>query len=486
MATEDTWLDIIRKSEVKLLTNMVVDEALLNDLNALKVLPQMAVKVLKGMIRKESPPVVVSKLLDNLKKRSFDDFQQFCKALNADQPHIVANYLSTLKPVEDSIAEPTPVGKLRAISNGVKECLTKYSNEIIEDLDCDEGLLADIEVRKIFTDVQLCKLRHALQPERSSLIVEMLNHSSELNFLNFCEALKVNKLEFIVSKWLTPCEEMRLYEPVGGLKVPAGTREFFKKCQKQVLENAAYEFNGKPRGRVVIINNHKFLNNELKPRDGSDEDVKNVDLLFRNLGFETAIHLDKDASEMLEILVEERNSDYHIDKNMFVLFVMSHGIGDAVCGSDNETLPVKQITALFNNSNCPNLREKPKIFFVQACRGTAKPIDTPLRETEVLLYTDAVPVRRIVCQETERAINEDADIATVYSTVENQVAWRHTKSGSCFIKDLVDVITEKACKSDLLGMITDTFSRLHQNNLTDESQIGQRVDTLRKKVYLLP
>ncbi|KAL1481716.1 hypothetical protein MTO96_050388, partial [Rhipicephalus appendiculatus] len=49
---------------------------------------------------------------------------------------------------------------------------------------------------------------------------------------------------------------------------------------------------------------------------------------------------------------------------------MSRGDKDTILGVDGEELNlVEDVYEQFNNENCPALQGKPKLFFIQACRG---------------------------------------------------------------------------------------------------------------------
>ncbi|GCB82813.1 hypothetical protein scyTo_0023950, partial [Scyliorhinus torazame] len=59
----------------------------------------------------------------------------------------------------------------------------------------------------------------------------------------------------------------------------------------------------------------------------------------------------------------------HRSVDSCVVAVLSHGVEGAVYGSDGELLQIQDIFRLFDNDNCPQLQNKPKMFFIQACRG---------------------------------------------------------------------------------------------------------------------
>ena len=57
------------------------------------------------------------------------------------------------------------------------------------------------------------------------------------------------------------------------------------------------------------------------------------------------------------------------DCNSAVVVLMSHGDTGYINGTDGGKVEVKDIQAEFDGKTCPNLKGKPKLFFIQACRG---------------------------------------------------------------------------------------------------------------------
>jgi len=53
----------------------------------------------------------------------------------------------------------------------------------------------------------------------------------------------------------------------------------------------------------------------------------------------------------------------------FIMFVMSHGKDNYVFGSDGQPVRINEIITPFTNVNCTFLKNKPKLVFIQACRG---------------------------------------------------------------------------------------------------------------------
>ena len=54
--------------------------------------------------------------------------------------------------------------------------------------------------------------------------------------------------------------------------------------------------------------------------------------------------------------------------DVFLVFILSHGIQGKVYGIDSETVTVDEIVDIFDGKNCEQFKGKPKLFFFQACQ----------------------------------------------------------------------------------------------------------------------
>ncbi|KAJ0050230.1 hypothetical protein NL108_014310, partial [Boleophthalmus pectinirostris] len=58
----------------------------------------------------------------------------------------------------------------------------------------------------------------------------------------------------------------------------------------------------------------------------------------------------------------------HSQNASFVCVILSHGKEDKIYGTD-DYIELDKLTRCFKGDRCKSLREKPKLFFIQACRG---------------------------------------------------------------------------------------------------------------------
>lgn len=105
-------------------------------------------------------------------------------------------------------------------------------------------------------------------------------------------------------------------------------------------------------------------------REGSDVDEQKLKEIFGFLRFSVRVERDKTAAELFGIFDKIRFLKSLESHDAFVCVILSHGgSGDLIFGVDGRSVSVHDITKKFNDENCFALRGKPKMFFVNACRG---------------------------------------------------------------------------------------------------------------------
>ncbi|EDV98066.1 caspase-9 [Drosophila grimshawi] len=167
---------------------------------------------------------------------------------------------------------------------------------------------------------------------------------------------------------------------------------------------------------VIIFNQEKFDNNA-EYREGSAEDVKALGDTFRKLKCNVEVIKNATVKEVNNKVrkLEQKNYD---DRSALVLVILSHGNrNDVIAAKDGEyNLNDDIIFPLLRNRT---LQDKPKILFVQACKGA--------QETG-RFKTDAIQPQRA-----------PKDILKCYSTYEGYVSYR-LNSGTPFIQTLCEVL----------------------------------------------
>ena len=249
--------------------------------------------------------------------------------------------------------------------------------------------------------------------------------------------------------------------------------------------DGAYRMSTYPRGSAIVINNEKFkAESGLKDRPGTEKDGKALQHLFTSSGFVTTIFNDLTAGRMQQVLqsYEQRN---HTKAQCLIVAILTHGgKGGSLYGVDGGLVKVKTLTEFFTGRKCRSLVGKPKLFFIQACRG--KKHDSAVRgyeETDSFQQTN----------ETSDGLKEvilpsQSDFLLSFSTVEGYVSWRDAEYGTWYVRDLVEVFTKKAGKEHLLDMLTMVNDKVSKRSASEDGskQTSSVKTELRKKLYFKP
>ncbi|CAI9613759.1 unnamed protein product [Staurois parvus] len=175
-------------------------------------------------------------------------------------------------------------------------------------------------------------------------------------------------------------------------------------------------------GKCIIINNKNFdVRTGMCVRNGTDKDAGDLCKCFRTLGFDVKVYNDQSCEEMERLLQGVAKND-HSDSACFACILLSHGEEGQIYGTDG-AMAIKTLTTLFRGDKCQSLVGKPKLFFIQACRGSEfdEGIQTDSGPANDSLETDANPRYKIPVE---------ADFLFAYSTVPGYYSWRNPGRGS--------------------------------------------------------
>lgn len=162
-------------------------------------------------------------------------------------------------------------------------------------------------------------------------------------------------------------------------------KEREKKSEK---EDSYFDPDGTWKGLAVVITN--FLSGP-HIRKGAEKDPESMKKSFEQLGFKVICHEDVTKPKLLTDLLDEYSKKTDLD--CFALAISSHGCemekkedkkskkekGEkeknekkikqhAIKMFDGKFVFTHEILDHFSDENCPGLRNKPKIFLIQACR----------------------------------------------------------------------------------------------------------------------
>ena len=190
-----------------------------------------------------------------------------------------------------------------------------------------------------------------------------------------------------------------------------------------------YKLEKRPRGLCVIINNVNFEGHA--ERGGAEFDEKALKRLFMDLLFTVHVYKDLQRNQMLSVAASFANKD-HSNFDAFIFIVMSHGgNGDTIYGVRGRSARVEDLMSEFKAANCPTLRNKPKLFFIQTCRGSLNETLSPaLGDADVNsapAFAGDSTLPRGVCP-------QEADFLLAFATAPGYKAWRIPQTGSLFIQ----------------------------------------------------
>ncbi len=195
-----------------------------------------------------------------------------------------------------------------------------------------------------------------------------------------------------------------------------------------------YEKGEGPRGYCLIINNVTYSGEE--NRCGGEIDEKKIADLFREeLHFRVETRRDLGSLKILETAQEFAKKD-HSKYTAFVLIIMSHGDkNDVIYGADKRKARMEDIMSEFMATKCPTLENKPKLFFVQACRGQASDRRMSRLAPADNIEGDVFPVTLSADSSLPNGVSpQEADFLLAFATVPGYKSWRSKKAGSWFIQ----------------------------------------------------
>ena len=151
-----------------------------------------------------------------------------------------------------------------------------------------------------------------------------------------------------------------------------------KKDTFQITDDGVYV----TRGECLIIN-QTYENDPKNRRQGTEKDEIDLIQTWQKLGCKDSIMVKRDLTiyEITEALKEFRSKVESSLPDFIVVVVLSHGRRDLETGIEfvmdinMKGFPIEKIENMFiNGQKCPSMIGRPKLFFIQACRGRQEQI----------------------------------------------------------------------------------------------------------------
>lgn len=180
------------------------------------------------------------------------------------------------------------------------------------------------------------------------------------------------------------------------------------------------------RGHVYVFNN-TFKKTEMSRR-GAEHDSRNLEDTFSKMGYKVYVHEDLTGEQTLEALERIRRKPELNEIDSFIMCFLSHGVNEyTFLANDKEQMDLRIIRRKFTDRKCPHLRGKPKIFFVNYCRGDQ------MQRKEIEYDSIEVP----------------NDMVTIHAATEGIMARRTPTTGTIFVASLCEVLRAHAQRMEL-------------------------------------
>ncbi|XP_062475733.1 caspase-10 isoform X1 [Pezoporus occidentalis] len=308
----------------------------------------------------------------------------------------------------------------------------------------------------------------SLPQQENTLPIEeiSLSHTGDIKVFPFSEETSIKSIGSNINDNKEACltqgfSEIRV-EPPGGLS----------NAESESKKMKNYKMDGPHRGFCLVINNVKF-DKSLSERKGSFKDAEELERVFTWLGLDVRTYTDLTSQKIKELMQTWQQLQDHKDRDCFICCILSHGESGAVYGKDEELVSIRTIMSYFTATQCPQLAEKPKLFFIQACQGKEIQCAVPVK-------TDArIPDSSSMQQSfsPSESIPEEADFLLGMATIDGYVSFRHIQQGAWYIQALCSKLQLLVPRGeDILSILTEV-----------NEDVARRVDRLgTKKQMPLP
>uniref|UniRef100_W5MP74 Caspase-2 n=1 Tax=Lepisosteus oculatus TaxID=7918 RepID=W5MP74_LEPOC len=264
---------------------------------------------------------------------------------------------------------------------------------------------------------------------------------------------------------------------------------YFKHCQQ------SYKMTSRPRGLALVISNVDFqpVTPDLEPRAGGEVDEETLSRLFTELGFRVTLHRNQTAQEVRASLEQFSQSSELRAVDSSVVCLLSHGVEGAVYGTDGQLVELDWVLEYFDNAHCPQLQNKPKMFFIQACRG--EDTDSGVDQSDGPERTSSPG-----CEQGDAAkevvkvkLPQRSDMICGFASLKGTAAMRNTRRGSWFIQEMSSVFRQRARDKHLADLLVEVNARIKQREgfapgtpFHRCKEMSEFTSSLCKDLYLFP
>ncbi|XP_042345293.1 caspase-2 isoform X7 [Plectropomus leopardus] len=292
--------------------------------------------------------------------------------------------------------------------------------------------------------------------------------------------------------------------PINTPVLPCTPDFYLSHCQQ------SYRMNSSPRGFALVISNVTFdpcAAPDLDPRKGGEVDDEVLRKVFTELDYLVTVHRDLTAQGMRTCIENFCRRPDHRTVDSCVVCLLSHGVEGAIYGTDGQLLQLDWVFESFDNAHCPLLQNKPKMFFIQACRGEemdcgVEQIDGPARTCSPSCEQrdagregqgDANSRQRGDMGRPRIKLPQRSDMICGFASLKGTAAMRNTKRGSWFIQELNTSLRLHARDTHLADIMVQVNGRIKEREGYAPGtahhrckEMSEFTSSLCKDLYLFP
>ncbi|XP_051574174.1 caspase-2-like isoform X1 [Myxocyprinus asiaticus] len=251
------------------------------------------------------------------------------------------------------------------------------------------------------------------------------------------------------------------------------THEFYESHRFQ-----AYAMRSSPRGLALVLSNVRFdsANTDLDIRRGGEVDEEVLRRLFTELDFTVSLHKDLTAEAMRRCLEQFAQRQEHAEYDCCAVCFLTHGVEGSIYGTDGQLLELDWVFEVFDNARCPLLQNKPKMFFIQACRG--EEMDNGVDQLDGQERTQSPGCEQSDAGREEERLDKEkeekdrerlrvklpqrSDMICSFASLKgfSTAAMRNTKKGSWFVQELNTAIRQRANDTHMSDILVQVNGRI--------------------------
>ncbi|XP_066989115.1 caspase Dronc-like isoform X2 [Macrobrachium rosenbergii] len=241
-----------------------------------------------------------------------------------------------------------------------------------------------------------------------------LNHESILRLFPKSQKSHLNPIQ---SRQKNPPTHVKGYK-IGEDQTLGPLRIKVKARTNGIVEDDVHKMDSDSRGYVCILSFGSFERRPDLELEASEDDASNLANVFTQMGYLGEVHHSLTSDETKETLTRIRDMEELWDASSATFIISSHGTSnnDAFLASDMQQLSTEWLLGLFSDAECPQLKNKPKLFIFDFCRG---------------YYTDSCA--SVLNSFRPTRVNEpQRDMVCIYSSSTGFTSYNFSKDGSSF------------------------------------------------------